>query len=87
VSSPKETPRWNTGALWGILALFLVFGAVGCATLVYGVTLLLAGLWVGVAVGAVGGLGAVLAFLFTAGILYRVDRYRGALPGRVEFFE
>jgi hypothetical protein len=30
---------------------------------------------------------AVLAFLFMAGILYRVDRYRGANQRRVELFE
>jgi hypothetical protein len=29
----------------------------------------------------------VLAFLFMAGILYRVDRYRGANQRRVELFE
>jgi len=87
LTSPEPRPEWNTGALWGILAVLLVFGAVGCATFVYGLTLLFAGLWVGIAIGAVGGVGAILAFLFTAGILYRVDRYRGALTGRVKFFE
>jgi hypothetical protein len=87
LTSPAVRPQWNTGALWGVLAVLLVFGAVGCATCVYGVTLLFAGLWVGVGVAGAGAIGAFLAFLFTAGILYRVDRYRGALAGRVDFFE
>jgi hypothetical protein len=86
-SAPAEAPRWRTGWLWGILAIFLVFGAVGLATVVFGITLLYAGSWLGLLFAAGGGFGALLAFLFTAGILYRVDRYRGALTGRVELFE
>jgi len=35
----------------------------------------------------VGAAVAFLAFLFMAGILYRVDRYRGATERKVEFFE
>ena len=30
---------------------------------------------------------ALLSFLFMAGILYRVDRYRGSTGRRVELFE
>jgi hypothetical protein len=36
---------------------------------------------------AVGGVAMVLSFLFMAGILYRVDRYRGTPGRRVELFE
>jgi hypothetical protein len=82
-----ETPVWKTGTLWGVLAVFLIVGAVGCATVAYGVAGLLAGdPWFGLAV-PVGTVIAGLAFLFMAGILYRVDRYRGANDRRVELFE
>ncbi len=87
MSEPAERPAWKTGTLWGILAVLLVFGTVGAATVVYGCLGLLAGdLLYAIAV-VVGGLVAVLSFLFIAGILYRVDRYRGAVLRRVEFFE
>ena len=42
--------------------------------------------WDAIALG-VGGILAVLSFLFMAGILYRVDRYRGTTGRRVELFE
>ncbi len=85
--SEPERPRWKTGWLWGILAAFLVFGSVGLATIVYGVTGIAAGdPWDAVAV-PVGGVVAALSFLFMAGILYRVDRYRGTAGRRVELFE
>lgn len=85
--SDAEPPRWKTGWLWGILAVFLVFGSVGLATIVYGLTGMLAGnVWDVVAIGF--GLGvAGLSFLFMAGLLYRVDRYRGTTGRRVELFE
>jgi len=80
-------PQWKTGILWGILALFLIVGAAGSATVVYGLSGLVTGdLWDLVAV-LVGAVVAALAFLFMAGILYRVDRYRGANERRVELFE
>jgi hypothetical protein len=87
VSDPAEKPQWNTAPLWGILALFLVVGTVGAATVVYGVLGAASGdlvalVWVGV-----GAVVAALSFLFMAGILYRVDRYRGANHRRVELFE
>ena len=87
MSNPEERPTWRTNVLWGILAVFLVVGAVGGATFVYGLTWVLAGSWVGFVIAAFGGTVAFLAFLFMAGILYRVDRYRGANGRRVEFFE
>ena len=78
---------WRTGALWGILGVLLVVGTVGAATVVYGLTGMAAGdLWDLLAV-ALGAVVAALAFLFMAGILYRVDRYRGATQRRVELFE
>lgn len=59
----------------------------GSAAVVYGVLGLVAGVaWDALAI-AVGAVVAVLAFLFMAGILYRVDRYRGATDRRIEFFE
>jgi hypothetical protein len=86
-SASVEVPVWRTGTLWGVLAVLLVFGAVGSGTLVYGVLELVAGSWVGAVVAAFGALVAFLALLFMVGILYRVDRYRGALGRRVELFE
>jgi hypothetical protein len=87
LSSPEGTPVWKTGTLWGILAVLLILGTVGGATVVYGV--------MGVAYGdpfdliaiAIGAVVASLSFLFMTGILYRVDRYRGATQRRMEFFE
>ncbi|HTT16638.1 MAG TPA: hypothetical protein VMH49_04700 [Thermoplasmata archaeon] len=84
---PAEKPEWHTGALWGILAVLLVLGAAGSATVVYGVLGWWAGSLVDAAVAAVGAATAVLALLFTLGILYRVDRYRGVPHRRVELFE
>jgi hypothetical protein len=82
-----EKPKWNTASLWGILLVFLVLGTVGSATFVYGILGILTGnLVYAVAIGA-GGLVAALSFLFLAGILYRVDRYRGANLRKVELFE
>jgi len=87
LSEPAGTPVWRTGALWGILGVLLVVGTVGAATVVYGLTGMAAGdLWDLLAV-ALGAVVAALAFLFMAGILYRVDRYRGATQRRVELFE
>ncbi len=85
--TPATRPTWKTGTLWGILGLFLVIGTAGAATFVYGVLGLAAGDLLYSIPLAVGALVAVLAFLFLAGILYRVDRYRGATQRRVELFE
>ena len=87
MSDPKEVPTWNTGPLWGLLALLLVLGTVGAATFVYGVLGVLAGSPLYLLAVAVGGVVAFLDFLFMAGILYRVDRYRGANQRRIELFE
>jgi heme A synthase len=87
VSSETSRPVWSTAPLWGILAALLVAGTVGAATAVYGLLELISGSVWGLASIALGGLVAVLAFLFMAGILYRVDRYRGANQRRVELFE
>jgi hypothetical protein len=82
-----DSPQWSTGVLWAILAVLLVFGTVGAAAVVFGVTSAAAGqLWDLLAV-PVGAAGAVLSFLFIAGILYRVDRYRGVTGRRIELFE
>jgi hypothetical protein len=80
-------PTWPTGVLWGILAVLLVFGASGSATVVFGLSGLLAGEWWDLVAVPVGAVVAVLSFLFMAGILYRVDRYRGVNERRVELFE
>lgn len=88
MTEPAEKPVWRTNVLWGILAVFLVLGTVGGATLVYGLLLAAAGAWAdGAAVAAFGGVVAFLSFLYMAGILYRVDRYRGANRRRIELFE
>jgi amino acid transporter len=87
LSENAEQPQWKTGALWGVLGVLLVIGTVGAATFVYGLLGLLAGaLLYGIPL-VVGVVVAGLAFLFLAGILYRVDRYRGANQRRVELFE
>jgi hypothetical protein len=87
VSSAAGTPSWNTAWLWGILALLLVFGTVGSATVVYGLLGLVTGDLVDLVPIVLGAVVAALAFLFMAGILYRVDRYRGANHRRIELFE
>lgn len=86
MSSP-ETPKWTTGTLWMVLGGFIVLGSVGMASIVFGITGALAGRFVDLVAIPIGGVLAVLAFLFIAGILYRVDRYRGATERRVELFE
>ncbi|HXY47000.1 MAG TPA: hypothetical protein VEK13_03770 [Thermoplasmata archaeon] len=87
MSSAGGPPKWNTAPLWGILLLFLIVGTAGAATFVYGVLGIVGGdLWDLLAL-VLGGTVAFLSFLFLAGILYRVDRYRGANQRRVEFFE
>ncbi len=83
----EEKPHWNTGWLWGILAIFLVVGTVGSATVVYGLLGLVAGQLIDAIAVVVGAVVAVLAFLFLAGILYRVDRYRGTAVRSVKLFE
>jgi hypothetical protein len=87
VSSEPPKPEWRTGVLWGILALFLVVGTAGAATAVYGAMYLAAGNVLALLPLAGGAVVAALGFLFIAGILYRVDRYRGANLRRVELFE
>jgi len=62
-------------------------GSVGLATIVYGITGILSGQpWDAIAL-PIGGAIATLSFLFMAGILYRVDRYRGIEGRRVPLFE
>ena len=87
MTDQPETPQWKTGALWGILAVLLVLGSAGGATLVYGLLGLAAGVLADLTAVAAGGAVAFLAFLVMAGILYRVDRYRGANHRRIELFE
>ena len=73
--------------LWGILAVFLVVGSAAAATSVYGALALAAGNLLGALFLAGGAVVALLAFLFMAGILYRVDRYRGVTGRRLDLFE
>jgi hypothetical protein len=87
VSEPKAAPKWNTTPLWGVLAALLLFGTLGGATFVFGLVEVLGQNLFGIVPAAIGGIVAFLAFLFLAGILYRVDRYRGANLRRVELFE
>lgn len=88
MSSPStERPFGRTGALWGVLAVLLVVGAVGSATVVFGFLAALSGGATGWVLGALGAVVAGLALLFMVGILYRVDRHRGAVRRRVELFE
>ena len=87
MSEPLERPKWNTAPLWGILLVFLLIGTLGGATFVYGVLGIVGGNAFGMIPLVAGGLVAFLAFLFLAGILYRVDRYRGANHRKVKLFE
>jgi hypothetical protein len=87
LSETPVKPVWKTGWLWGLLALLLLVGTLGAATFVYGLLGLVAGdLLASITLG-IGAFVAVLAFLFMAGILYRVDKYRGTPQRRVELFE
>jgi hypothetical protein len=85
--SEAAAPLWRTGSLWGVLAVLLVVGALGSAGLVYGLLAVLGGALLGAVEAGVGAGVAFLAFLFMVGILYRVDRYRGAVGRRVELLE
>ena len=87
MTKPSKTPVWKTGTLWGVLAVLLIVGTLGAATFVFGLLGVIAGDPYFLLVLGLGGLVAALAFLFMAGVLYRVDRYRGANERRVEFFE
>ena len=87
MSESPEKPVWKTGTLWGVLAVLLVFGTVGAAACVYGVLGTVAGDPFDLIALGLGAVVAALAFLFIAGILYRVDRYRGATQRRIELFE
>ena len=87
MSETTERPTWNTAPLWGLLALLLVLGTVGAATFVYGLLGVFGGSPLYLIAVAIGGAVAFLGFLFMAGILYRVDRYRGANQRRIELFE
>ncbi len=86
-SAAPEPKQWRTGVLWGILAVFLVLGTVGSAAVVLGVLDLFQANPLGLVAVAVGGVIAALSFLFMAGILYRVDCYRGTAVRRIELFE
>ena len=81
-------PALRTGRLWAVLAVLLVFGAVGLAGVAYGVVELVTGaLVVGAISSAVGATTAVAALLLSVGVLYRVDRSRGAVGRRIVLFE
>ncbi len=87
MSDPADRPKWNTAPLWGILLVLLLVGTLGGATFVFGLFLIVGGNAFGAVALVGGGIVGFLAFLFLAGILYRVDRYRGATVRRVELFE
>jgi hypothetical protein len=87
LSEPAETPHWKTGSLWGILGVLLGVGTVGAATFVYGLLGVLGGDVLDLVAAGLGVVVAFLSFLFMAGILYRVDRYRGVPHRRLELFE
>lgn len=87
MTDPSEKPVWKTGALWGVLAVLLGVGTLGAAGFVYGLTGALAGNPYDLIALGIGAVVAGLAFLFMAGILYRVDRYRGVNERRLELFE
>lgn len=89
MTEPASGPRYRTGALWAILLLFSMGGAVAASYVVWGVSnLFLTGgylLDVPVMLGAA--FVVLLCVLFVAGILYRVDRLRGVPHREVALFE
>lgn len=89
MTSDDGPPVWKTGVLWVILAVLLTVGTVGAAFFVDGLTIAWGGGASLLALAAMlsGGIVSFLSFLFMAGILYRVDRYRGVAHRRVELFE
>jgi hypothetical protein len=88
VTEPDSPPeKAKTGWLWGVLLVLLVFGAVGSATFVDGLLGLLDGAWFSGVLAAIGAVVALLSVLFLIGILYRVDRLRGAIGRKVALFE
>jgi hypothetical protein len=82
-------PRYKTGALWGILMLFMLGGAASAAYVVWGLSewVRTGRYWLDVPVAAGAALVTALCFLFVTGILYRVDRLRGVPHREVALFE
>ncbi len=87
MSDAAAKPTWNTAPIWGILLVFLLVGTIGGATFVYGLFGVLAGQPIYAVALVLGAAVAFLSFLFLAGILYRVDRYRGVAVRRMKIFE
>ncbi|MGA8542408.1 MAG: hypothetical protein WB947_02530 [Thermoplasmata archaeon] len=87
MSETVERPVWKTGWLWVVLGVLLGIGTLGAAAFVYGLTGLLAGDLFDLIPLGIGVVVAIVAFLLMAGVLYRVDRYRGTPQRRVELFE
>ncbi len=85
----EKAPRYRTGALWGILGLFLTLGTVAAAFFVYGVTDLLSTghVFPDVPIALAGAAVATLFMLLITGILYRVDRLRGVPHRTVRLFD
>ncbi|HTT35182.1 MAG TPA: hypothetical protein VMH78_04875 [Thermoplasmata archaeon] len=87
--APPAPARYSTGPLWAVLTLLLLGGTVAAAFFVYGFTDLLGhGRWLlDVPVLLVSGFAATFLFLLLTGVLYRVDRLRGATHREVRLFE
>ena len=82
-------PKFRTGVIWGLLALFLTLGTAAAGFFVWGLAGLLsthAYLLDGVVM-VLGAFTAVYLMLLIVGILYRIDRLRGVPHRRVELFE
>lgn len=86
---PASPPKYRTGVIWVLLAVFLTLGTVAAGFFVWG----LDGLWSthqylpdGVVM-ALGAFVAVYLMLLIVGILYRIDRLRGVPHRRVDLFE
>ena len=89
MNETAPSPKFRTGALWGVLAVLLVIGTVAAATVAYGLTNLVLGgtAWVALLTIGVGAIVSVIALLLMVGILYRVDRFRGVAHKEVRLFE
>ena len=89
MTEPSSKPKYKTGWLWAILLLFMAAGTISATYVVWGLSnLVLTGQYlidIPVAVGA--SVATIVCVLFTAGILYRVDRLRGVPHREVALFE
>lgn len=88
MSDEPAPPKYKTGWLWGVLAIFVTIGTAASAFVVYGIQETLEGFWFPyLPIAFAAGFVALLCILLITGILYRVDRFRGTPHKVVALFE